>query len=166
MFYDFLCSHNYPDNDSAGAGAISSDPTNTTKHKRENRGKRVPTKITIENYQNKSNDGIVKDYEGILPTSSREQTPLEDQKMEFMEEVNFFSGNPFVEVTKGIIHLYKNNERTEIMEGLSRTLCLLAVPATLSCHDIINFVAPCHSVLQCIRIIRDGSPNQFMVLLE
>lgn len=101
-----------------------------------------------------------------MPTSSREQTPLEDQKMEFMEEVNFFSGNPFVEVTKGIIHLYKNNERTEIMEGLSKTLCLLAVPATLSCHDIINFVAPCHSVLQYIRIIRDGSPNQFMVLLE
>lgn len=112
------------------------------------------------------NDDIVKDYEGILPTSSREQTPLEDQKMEFMEEVNFFSGNPFVEVTKGIIHLYKNNDRTEIMEGLSKTLCLLAVPATLSCHDIINFVAPCHSVLQYIRIIRDGSPNQYMVLLE
>lgn len=42
----------------------------------------------------------------------------------------------------------------------------MAVPATLNCHDILNFVAPCHPVIQCVRIIRDGSPNQFMVLLE
>lgn len=45
-------------------------------------------------------------------------------------------------------------------------LCLLAVPATLNCHDLLNFVAPCHSTIQHIRIIRDGTPNQFMVLLE
>lgn len=54
----------------------------------------------------------------------------------------------------------------KITEGLSRSLCLFAVPATLNCHDILNFVSPCHPVLQHIRIIRDGTPNQFMVLLE
>lgn len=58
------------------------------------------------------------------------------------------------------------SERTEMAEGLSKTLCLLAVPATLNCHDLLNFVAPCHPTLQHIRIIRDGTPNQFMVLLE
>lgn len=58
------------------------------------------------------------------------------------------------------------SDRVEIKEGLSKTLCLFAVPATLNCHDILNFVAPCHPVLQHIRIIRDGTPNQFMVLLE
>lgn len=31
---------------------------------------------------------------------------------------------------------------------------------------MLNFVAPCHSEIQHIRIVRDGSPNQFMVLLE
>lgn len=45
-------------------------------------------------------------------------------------------------------------------------LCLLAVPTTLSCHDILNFVAPCQAMISHVRIIRDGSPNQFMVLLD
>ena len=58
------------------------------------------------------------------------------------------------------------SERTSIKDGLSRSLCLLAVPATLNCHDILNFIAPCHSEITHVRIIRDGSPNQFMVLLD
>jgi BRCA1-associated protein len=58
------------------------------------------------------------------------------------------------------------SERNSIQDGLSQTLCLLAVPATLSCHDIINFIAPCHSTINHVRIIRDGSPNQYMVVLE
>lgn len=58
------------------------------------------------------------------------------------------------------------SERTTKKEDLSTTLCLLAVPSTLNCHDILNFIAPCHSVIQHVRILRDDSPNQFMVLLE
>lgn len=58
------------------------------------------------------------------------------------------------------------SEHTEITDGVSQMLCLLAVPSTLNCHDILNFVAPCHPTIQHIRIIRDGTPNQFMVLLE
>lgn len=58
------------------------------------------------------------------------------------------------------------SERSEIKEGLSTIICLLSVPATLNCHDLLNFVAPCHPTLQHIRIICDGTPNQFMVLLE
>jgi BRCA1-associated protein len=42
----------------------------------------------------------------------------------------------------------------------------LAVPATLNCHDILNFIAPCHAEITHVRILRDGSPNQFMVLLD
>lgn len=152
-----------------GAGAIqqtTTDPLNKQKVIKEHRGNRKTSKITIESFPNKNTEDT--EYPGILPTNSRETTPLEDKKVmgDSLEEINFFSGNPFVEVTKGIIHLYKNNERTEIVNGPSKSLCLLAVPATLSCHDIINFVAPCHAVIQYIRIIRDASPNQFMVLLE
>lgn len=58
------------------------------------------------------------------------------------------------------------SERTAIKEGGSKTLCLIAVPANLNCHDLLKFIAPCQSVIQHVRIIRDGSPNQFMVLLE
>lgn len=46
-----------------------------------------------------------------LPTSSssRETTPLEEGQCasELPKEIGFFSGNPSVEVTNGIIHLYK-----------------------------------------------------------
>jgi BRCA1-associated protein len=44
-----------------------------------------------------------------LPKPSREQTPLDEVQTipEIPGEINFFSGNPFVEVTKGILHLYK-----------------------------------------------------------
>lgn len=46
-----------------------------------------------------------------MPTSSssRETTPLEEGQCasEFPKEIGFFSGNPSVEVTNGIIHLYK-----------------------------------------------------------
>lgn len=62
--------------------------------------------------------------------------------------------------------VFFDSERTEITDGVSQMLCLLAVPSTLNCHDILNFVAPCHPTIQHIRIIRDGTPNQFMVLLE
>jgi BRCA1-associated protein len=58
------------------------------------------------------------------------------------------------------------SEQNNIQDGLSQTLCLLAVPAALSCHDILNFCAPFHSMLKHVRIIRDGSPNQYMVILD
>lgn len=58
------------------------------------------------------------------------------------------------------------SERDCVQDGLSQTLCLIAVPATLSCHDILNFIAPCHAVINHVRIIRDGSANQYMVILD
>ncbi|XP_031634737.1 BRCA1-associated protein [Contarinia nasturtii] len=127
---------------------------------------RQPRKIIVENFSNKQKDNGVNDEKGILPSGSRETTPMTEEIKITIDEKGFFSGNPFVEVTKGIIHIYKKNERTEVTDGVSKMLCLLAVPATLNCHDILNFVAPCHSTIQHVRIIRDGTPNQFMVLLD
>ena len=64
--------------------------------------------------------------------------------------INFISGNPFVEVTKGVIHLYKLSE---------------PVPGT-EMMAMLQLTAPCHQDLEYIRIIHDGSPNQYMVLLK
>lgn len=58
------------------------------------------------------------------------------------------------------------SERKAIKEAPSNQLCLLAVPTTLNCHDLLNFIAPCHAEIRHVRIVRDGSPNQFMVLVE
>lgn len=133
---------------------------------KEQRGQRKPRDIKIETYTNRF---VETESCGVLPKNSRENTPQDEQTptvTDSIGEINFFLGNPFVEVTKGLLHFYKSNDRTELQEGISKSLCLLAVPTSLSCHDILNFVAPCHAVLQHVRIIQDGSPNQFMVLLE
>lgn len=152
------------------AGAVSNEHPTNPRLQRDMRGQRKPKKITIESYRNRLDSAGNDESRGVLPKSSREQTPMDEvpptSAQEFPGEINFFSGNPFVEVTKGILHLYKRNERADITDGLSKTLCLIAVPSSLNCHDILNFIAPCHSVIQHVRILRDGSPNQFMVLLE
>lgn len=76
---------------------------------KEHRGQRKPKNIQIETYAN-----IVSGEEakGVLPKSSREQTPLTETSEassvpDTPNEVKFFSGNPFVEQTTGILHLYK-----------------------------------------------------------
>lgn len=45
---------------------------------------------------------------GLLPASSRERlTSGSFGDFENRNEIGFFSGNPFVEITKGVLHLYK-----------------------------------------------------------
>lgn len=69
---------------------------------------RQPRQISVESYSNNQMEKIDDDPKGILPVSSRETTPQVDCHVsEYVDEKGFFSGNPFVEVTKGIIHIYK-----------------------------------------------------------
>eukprot|EP00092_Neocalanus_flemingeri_P021045 GFUD01022801.1.p1 GENE.GFUD01022801.1~~GFUD01022801.1.p1 ORF type:complete len:614 (-),score=210.70 GFUD01022801.1:48-1889(-) len=102
---------------------------------------------------------------------SKESTPSESSRrsfkdispLSFDDKINFISGNPFVEVTKGIFHLFKQNvtaqERTEMM-------CMLGVPAKHKTPDLLQLTAPCHQDLEYMRIVHDSSPNQYMVLLK
>ncbi|XP_066594067.1 BRCA1-associated protein [Prorops nasuta] len=82
-------------------------------------------------------------------------------------EISFISGNPFVEVTKGILHLFKEDELTEMhcAADRSHTICILSVPATMTCQDLLTFTAACHQDIRHFRIIRDDSPNQYMALI-
>lgn len=45
----------------------------------------------------------------FLPSGSRETTPQNDaiDLTDYIDDKGFFWGNPHVEVTKGIIHIYK-----------------------------------------------------------
>lgn len=93
---------------------------------RENRGQRKSRKIKIINYACNDiadNDERLSELEsgggaavmahpGLLPSSSRETTPLDGDEEKAADDDDddnkaFFSGNPFVEVTHGIIHMYK-----------------------------------------------------------
>lgn len=98
-----------------GAGAVGApDEKSTTKSKNRtanvHRGQRKPKTIKIESFRNKDVErAAATEAEGLLPSSSRETTPLNEPTQPLqIDDKGFFSGNPFVEVTKGIIHMYKN----------------------------------------------------------
>ncbi|XP_042886003.1 BRCA1-associated protein-like [Penaeus japonicus] len=107
-------------------------------------------------------------------SSSKEGTPgpSEDgsgrRGRSIKDRVTFVSGNPMVDVTHGILHLYKENTKTSLEETESRSemLCMLAVPTCMTIHDLLQFTAPCYSEIQHMRIIRDPTPNQYMVLIK
>jgi len=48
----------------------------------------------------------------------------------------------------------------------SAMLCILAVPATMTSHDLMKLVAPFNDVMDHMKIIRDSTPNQYMVLIK
>jgi len=103
--------------------------------------------------------------------SSKESTPSESSRrsfkdtspLSFDDKINFISGNPFVEVTKGIIHLFKQNVPTQVETEM---MCMIGVPAKHKTPDLLQLTAPCHQDLEYMRIIHDSSPNQYMVLLK
>ncbi|XP_047538433.1 BRCA1-associated protein [Vanessa atalanta] len=128
--------------------------------KKKDRGARDSKTITVETYAS-----IVmgpNSVSGILPTSSR-RSPLEGSTSEDDNTISFFCGNPLVEVTKGVLHLYKENELKEAEEA--KTLCLLSVPGALGAADLLAFAAACQEDISHVRVLRDGSPDHYMALL-
>lgn len=82
--------------------------------------------------------------------------------------IHFFSGNPMVEVTKGILHVYKDNQMVSLKKELPRSelICMLGVSAAYTIHDLLRFTAPVSAGVESMRIIRDSMPNQYMVLIK
>nr|CAD7416961.1 unnamed protein product [Timema poppensis] len=146
------------------------------------RGRRDMRDITIETYSNNSegrqSPGLLHIPENDLPPTQtvKEPKPRSSSSCEpdcdsnaiSKTKIAFVSGNPFVEITKGILHLFKENELTSMDQAAkcSQTVCILAVPANMTCHDLLTFTAACHEDINNLRIIRDGSPNQYMALLK
>ncbi|XP_052314173.1 BRCA1-associated protein-like isoform X2 [Oncorhynchus keta] len=66
------------------------------------------------------------------------------------------------------MHLFKTNKMTSLTEDVrcSAMLCILTVPSTMTSHDLVKFVAPFYDVMEHMKIIRDSTPNQYMVLIK
>jgi len=115
------------------------------------RGNRKPRDIVVETYT--QGEGTWADMVSVsLPTkksskpSSKESTPFSQSKessrrstkestpAEISDHVNFISGKPFVEVTKGIIHLFKDKQDDVVT---SEMMCMIGVPAK---HKTIIFL--------------------------
>nr|CAB3226133.1 BRCA1-associated protein [Phallusia mammillata] len=83
--------------------------------------------------------------------------------------IPFFCGNPTVEITNGIIQIYKSNFTLGVTEHTpppeTNTLCMLSVPASIDTRGLMEFTAPFIEAILRMKIIRDHTPNQYMVLL-
>ncbi|XP_047142667.1 BRCA1-associated protein isoform X1 [Hydra vulgaris] len=126
-------------------------------------GKRTFLQYTIETYD--------LDMETNKNDSTMEHQKESDDadKCPVPHTVHYFSGNPNVEVTRGIMHLYKDNCLSTLGNidiPRSDTICMLGVPAKYSCQDLQNFIAPTGETVRHIQIIRDGNANQYMVLIR
>lgn len=104
----------------------------------------------------------VSETDDIVRPKSQSPTP------KGLTSLHFYSGNPSVEKVKGVLHIYKDNVLTSLSEDVPRSelICMLAVPAKYTIHDLLKFNGPCLSGIEYMRIIRDGSPNQYMVLVK
>lgn len=133
--------------------------------------KREVREYTVETYSHESEKAVPKPLLCNTYTKSEVTSENTDNALKpdlpRDEIIQYVSGNPFVETNKGILHLYKENELTSMEQAAScsYTICILAVPASMTCNDLLTFLAACQGDIKHIRIIRDGSPNQYMVLL-
>ncbi|KAL0274634.1 UNVERIFIED_CONTAM: hypothetical protein PYX00_002721 [Menopon gallinae] len=153
--------------EAAAAAATTSDSNSLI------RGRREPRRYRVETYSKEASQDskrlFPKELSYVRQGSSEKEVCENDIATTSEEEdvVSFSSGNPFVEVTRGILHLYKENILSTLEAGSERcdTICILAIPASMTCHDLLNFTAAYHQDIRHLRIIKDGTPNQYMALV-
>uniref|UniRef100_A0A8C4ENL0 BRCA1-associated protein n=1 Tax=Dicentrarchus labrax TaxID=13489 RepID=A0A8C4ENL0_DICLA len=122
-------------------------------------GSRAMGDMVIETFEPSPGKDTRSEATGAAPDSPSKQLP---------DQISFFSGNPSVEIIHGIMHLYKTNKMTSLTEDVRRSamVCILTVPATMTSHDLMKLLAPFNDVMEHMKIIRDSTPNQYMVLIK
>jgi BRCA1-associated protein len=104
-------------------------------------------------------------YVWNLVSNSVPSTPAGAEALDESSKLSFFSGNPAGEITKGLLHFYLNRGSPETKEACT-LICILAIPATLTCRDLLKFIAPASSTIEGIRVIRNSTPDQYMALVN
>ncbi|EFA82254.1 Hypothetical RING finger protein [Heterostelium album PN500] len=122
----------------------------------------IPTTIIDNNNNNNNNNNIDTNNNNVKINSNSKYIP-------------FFSGNPLIEVTEGIIHLFvdsdlaKQNQTSSLCNlpsCRSNLICVESVPSYMSIPDLIHFFSQTSETVCDMKIIRDASPNRYMVLLS
>lgn len=128
-------------------------------------------------WRSKSMEGPPSEASAELPilSKSADFDPNVDAKKSVKEattdEVVFFSGNPEIEVSKGVLRLFKDNKTEKGLEnGLPRKrsdlVCLLAVPAHYSSAEICTFLRSYARFATYMRVLRDQSPDRVLLVLK
>ncbi|KAL8591582.1 hypothetical protein ACOMHN_055549 [Nucella lapillus] len=84
--------------------------------------------------------------------------------------VHFVSGNPKIELVKGILHLYKDSQMTPLDKDVPRSemLCMMAIPTAYTMHDLLKFTAPLNASMVSMQVLRGAGAmhNKFMLLIK
>ncbi|KAF7256711.1 hypothetical protein EG68_06452 [Paragonimus skrjabini miyazakii] len=101
------------------------------------------------------------------------------EEMSTEESIPFRSGNPVVETTEGIIHVYKNEREPQPKENLvtSTMLCIFSVPSHITVKDLLSFVTPMRGTKGCqerrpeslhgsVKVPFTGIPVKFICYFE
>lgn len=87
------------------------------------------------------------------------------------KRINFSSGNPRVEATRGVMHLYRDTASEpgsleKLPEGRSERLCVLAVPNHMTGADFCQFTGAFIENIKEMRFVRnDGQTDRYSVLM-
>ncbi|XP_057675840.1 BRCA1-associated protein [Corythoichthys intestinalis] len=131
-------------------------------------GSRSMGDMVIETFEPSPDKGGGQDPGGCGGEDASASAAPDSPSEQLPQQISFFSGNPSVEVVHGIMHIYKTNKMTSLSEDACRSalVCILTVPATMTSHDLMKLMAPFNEVMEHMKIIRDSTPNQYMVLIK
>ncbi|PAA90509.1 hypothetical protein BOX15_Mlig006518g1, partial [Macrostomum lignano] len=127
------------------------------------RGQRVPHEIRIASVTPQALAAMAEQPPESQPSTEPKPPALSAAPSAAIERA-FFSGNPSAGLTHGMLHLMKDTG--DWGSARPSVLVMLAVPAHMTVIDLAQFVADSGSELLEMKIIRDRSPGQFMVLLQ
>jgi BRCA1-associated protein len=132
---------------------------------KESLGKRAVRNISIETHLPRLESGNgERTYATATANFSPSSSVREEKTMTaaLKDKIPFFSGIPAVECIKGVMHLFKH--RSEPHSSL--LVCVLCIPAHQHLSDLLTFFSSILSYLQSLRVVRDTTPNQYMLLLK
>ena len=93
-----------------------------------------------EGYKEGKSEILSENVDSIVQVTS----PLPPPHLTTTPPISYYFGNPLVDLVKGIMHIYKDNNLTALNDDSIRSemLCMLGIPHVLTCNELINFVLP------------------------
>ncbi|VDM69435.1 unnamed protein product, partial [Strongylus vulgaris] len=131
------------------------------------RGRRTYSEVVVESFDgDRCTDVVSTTSDGeVFPQSSR-SSKAGSEIVQFPDNVTYYYGNPFVEKTEGILHFFKHNDECVGREVQCRMLCMIAVPSQITLREILLFIGGAIQTIERIKVIRDSTPNEYMIILK
>ncbi|CAJ1954999.1 unnamed protein product [Sphenostylis stenocarpa] len=103
-----------------------------------------------------------------IAASSSDEDPSESFSSSFSTSLfNFSSGNPRIEETRGLMHLFSNDTPATLPVGRKPLVCVVGVPNHMTYADFCQFSGSFIQHMLEMRIVRmDGMEDQYSVLIR